>query len=38
MGNSLIWIIVAFALYLLMMIAIGAVYAKKNNLTFTVLQ
>ena len=31
MGNSLIWIIVAFALYLLMMIAIGAVYAKKNN-------
>lgn len=31
MGNSLVWIIVAFALYLLMMIIIGAVYAKKNN-------
>ena len=31
MGNSLVWIIIAFALYLLMMIAIGAVYAKKNN-------
>ncbi len=31
MGSSLVWIIVAFALYLLMMVAIGAVYAKKNN-------
>lgn len=31
MGSSLVWIVVAFALYLLMMVAIGAVYAKKNN-------
>lgn len=30
MGNTA-WIIVAFALYLLMMIVVGAVYAGKNN-------
>ena len=31
-GNTLGWVIVAFVLYLLMMIAIGAFYAKGNNL------
>ena len=31
MGSSTFWIIVAFILYLLMMIVIGAVYAKKNK-------
>jgi sodium/proline symporter len=31
MSDSLGWIIVAFALYLLMMVIVGAVYAKKNN-------
>ena len=31
MGSSIFWIIVAFILYLLMMIVIGAVYAKKNK-------
>lgn len=31
MNDSLGWIIVAFALYLLMMVIIGAVYAKKNS-------
>lgn len=31
MSDSLGWIIVAFVLYLLMMVIIGAVYAKKNN-------
>lgn len=31
MGSSTFWIIVAFALYLLMMVIIGAVYAKKNK-------
>lgn len=30
-GNTLGWVIVAFVLYLLMMIAIGALYAKGNN-------
>jgi len=30
-GSSTFWIIVAFILYLLMMIVIGAVYAKKNK-------
>ena len=30
-GNTLGWVIVAFVLYLLMMIAIGAFYAKGNN-------
>ena len=29
--NSTIWIMVAFALYLAMMVAIGAVYSKKNQ-------
>lgn len=32
-GNSLGWIILAFVLYLLVMVIIGAVYAKKNNST-----
>ena len=32
-GNSLGWIILAFALYLLMMVVIGALYAKKNSST-----
>lgn len=31
MSDSLGWIIVAFVLYLLMMVFVGAVYAKKNN-------
>lgn len=31
MSNSIGWIIVAFALYLLMMVVVGAVYVKKNN-------
>ena len=31
MSDSLGWIIVAFVLYLLMMVIVGAVYAKKNN-------
>ncbi|MDR2888977.1 MAG: sodium:proline symporter, partial [Lachnospiraceae bacterium] len=33
MGDSIFWIIIAFFLYLLMMILIGAVYAKKNTTT-----
>lgn len=33
MSNSIGWIIVAFVLYLLLMIVIGAVYAKSNNST-----
>lgn len=33
MSNSIGWIIVAFGLYLLLMIVIGAVYAKSNNST-----
>ena len=32
-GNSLGWIILAFVLYLLVMIVIGALYAKKNTNT-----
>lgn len=32
-GNNLGWIILAFALYLLLMVVIGAVYAKKNSST-----
>lgn len=32
-GNSLGWIILAFVLYLLMMVAIGALYSRKNNST-----
>lgn len=31
MSDSIGWIIVAFVLYLLMMIIVGAVYVKKNN-------
>lgn len=31
MSDSLGWIIVAFVLYLLMMVVVGAVYAKKNS-------
>ena len=31
MGNSIIWILAAFVLYLLFMIGIGLVYAKKNE-------
>lgn len=31
MSGSIGWIILAFALYLLMMIVVGIVYAKKNN-------
>lgn len=31
MGGSTIWIIAAFVLYLLFMIIIGAIYAKRNN-------
>lgn len=31
MSNSLGWIIVAFVLYLLLMIVVGAIYAKKNS-------
>ena len=31
MSDSIGWIIVAFALYLLMMVVVGAMYAKKNN-------
>lgn len=30
-GNTLGWVIVAFVLYLLMMIAIGAFYAKRET-------
>lgn len=33
MSDSLGWIIVAFALYLLLMVGVGAMYAKKNNST-----
>lgn len=33
MSDSIGWIIVAFVLYLLAMIAIGALYSKKNNTT-----
>ena len=33
MSDSMGWIIVAFVLYLLGMIVIGAVYARKNNST-----
>jgi sodium/proline symporter len=32
-GNSLGWIILAFVLYLLMMVAIGALYSRKNSST-----
>lgn len=32
-GNTLGWIILAFVLYLLMMVAIGAIYSRKNNNT-----
>ena len=32
-GNTLGWVIVAFVLYLLMMIAIGAFYAKAVSYT-----
>lgn len=32
-GNSLGWIILAFVLYLLLMVVIGAIYSKKNNST-----
>ena len=32
-GNSLGWIILAFVLYLLMMVVIGALYSRKNNST-----
>ena len=32
-GNNLGWIILAFVLYLLMMVAVGALCAKKNNST-----
>lgn len=32
-GNSLGWIILAFVLYLLVMVIIGAVYSRKNNST-----
>lgn len=31
MSSSIVWIIIAFVLYLVMMIIVGAVYAKKNN-------
>lgn len=31
MSGSIIWIVVAFALYLLVMVIIGAAYARKNN-------
>lgn len=31
MSSSIVWIIIAFVLYLAMMIIVGAVYAKKNN-------
>lgn len=31
MGDSIGWIILAFVLYLIFMIVIGAIYAKKNN-------
>lgn len=31
MSNTLGWIIVAFVLYLLGMVAVGAAYAKKNS-------
>ena len=33
MSDSIGWIIVAFALYLLAMVGVGAMYAKKNNST-----
>lgn len=33
MSDSIGWIIVAFALYLLLMVGVGAMYAKKNNST-----
>lgn len=32
-GNSLGWVILAFVLYLLIMVIIGALYARKNNST-----
>ena len=32
-GNSLGFVILAFVLYLLMMVIIGALYAKKNSTT-----
>ena len=31
MNGSMIWILAAFAVYLIMMIVIGAFYSKKNN-------
>lgn len=34
-GNTLGWVIVAFVLYLLMMIAIGAFYAKEITIPKT---
>ena len=33
MSDSIGWIVVAFALYLLVMVGVGAMYAKKNNST-----
>ncbi len=33
MSDSIGWIIVAFALYLLLMVGVGAMYARKNNST-----
>lgn len=30
-GTTLVWVIVAFAIYLIMMIVVGAIYAKGNN-------
>ena len=33
MSDSIGWIIVAFVLYLLAMIVIGAIYARKNSST-----
>ena len=31
MSNSMGWILLAFALYLLLMVVVGAVFAKKNT-------
>ena len=31
MNGSIVWILAAFAMYLLLMIGIGAYYSKKNN-------
>ena len=31
MSGSMIWILVAFAMYMMMMVVIGAFYSKKNN-------